>query len=311
MLSHILSGGPQDFAPRLLEIQDSPPTRLPRLVLYAVCSLFVLLLLWAAFGQLDIVASADGRLIPQSYVKIVQPADAGIVQEILVAEGQAVRAGQVLMRMDPRMAQADEQTVRSELALKSLQLRRIDAELASTPLVRRADDPAALFDQVQAQYQDHRRALQDALAQQRQALERAQQDHLSSTELLSKLRQVTPILKAQASSMEDLGKEGYVTQMAAQDKQRDYLEKSQDLRAQEAGVAGARAAIEQARQQLNQIASKYRSDLQNERVEAQAVFDKLQQDLAKQSHKSELLELKAPQAGVVKDLATHTIGTVV
>ena len=310
-MNQLLSHGPQEFAPRLLAIQDSPPARLPRMVLYSVGALFALQLLWAIFGQLDIVASADGRLIPQSYVKIVQPADAGIVQEILVTEGQSVQAGQVLMRMDPRIAQADEQTVRSEMALRSLQLRRIDAELTGAPLARRADDPQELFGHVQAQYRDHRAAMQDALGQQRQALTRAEQDHQSATESLTKLRRITPILEQQASSMSELGRDGYVAQMAAQDKQRDYVEKAQDLRAQEANVGSARAAIEQARQQLNQVASKYRSDLQNERIEAQAAFNKLQQDLAKQSHKSELLELKASQAGIVKDLATHTIGAVV
>ncbi|MGZ5819477.1 MAG: HlyD family efflux transporter periplasmic adaptor subunit, partial [Burkholderiaceae bacterium] len=57
--------------------------------------------------------------------------------------------------------------------------------------------------------------------------------------------------------------------------------------------------------------SKYRSDLQNERIEAEGQYRKLQQDWVKQDHKTGLLELKAPQAGIAKDLATHTAGTVV
>ena len=69
--------------------------------------------------------------------------------------------------------------------------------------------------------------------------------------------------------------------------------------------------MNQARKQIDQIASKYRSDLQNERVEAGGQHSKLQQDWAKQEHRSGLLELRASQAGIVKDLATHTIGTVV
>ncbi len=64
-------------------------------------------------------------------------------------------------------------------------------------------------------------------------------------------------------------------------------------------------------QQVHQTRSKYRSDLENERVEANSELEKLQHDMAKQTHHSQLLELKAPQAGIVKDLATHTIGTVV
>jgi len=95
------------------------------------------------------------------------------------------------------------------------------------------------------------------------------------------------------------------------DKQREYLEKARDQRAQEETVASLAAAMAQAGKQLNQITSKYRSDLQNERVDAEGQLRKLQQDQLKQEHKTALLELKASQAGIVKDLATHTIGTVV
>jgi hemolysin D len=87
-----------DFAPGLLAIQESPPAKLPRAVMYSVSILFLILLVWAIFGKLNIIASAEGRLVPETYLKIVQPADAGIVQQILVEEGQAVKAGQVLIR---------------------------------------------------------------------------------------------------------------------------------------------------------------------------------------------------------------------
>src|ERR1035437_10827241 len=107
----VLSPDALAFAPGLLSIQESPPARLPRAVLYAVGVLFIILLTWATFGKLDIIASAEGRLIPQTYVKIVQPADAGIVQEILVKDGQSVQAGQVLMRMDMKLAEADAKTI--------------------------------------------------------------------------------------------------------------------------------------------------------------------------------------------------------
>lgn len=300
-----------DFAPGLLAIQERPPPKLPRTLMYLVAALFLILLTWSIFGKLDIIASAEGRLVPQSYVKILQPADGGILQEILVKEGQAVKAGQILMRMDPLLAKADQQTLTTELALKSLQLRRIDAELANRPLTRNPDEPEDLFRRVEAQYRDHQQAYHDALGQAREALEKAQRDYAAGTEILTKLREVTPILKAQADSYASMGKEGYVPQVMAQDKQRDYLEKAQDLRAQEATVLSLKAAVMQAKSRLSEVASRYRSELQNERIEAESLYRKLQQEYVKQEHKTALHELKAPQAGVVKDLATHTIGTVV
>ncbi|MDR1935496.1 MAG: HlyD family type I secretion periplasmic adaptor subunit [Candidatus Accumulibacter sp.] len=300
-----------DFAPGLLSIQESPPARLPRAVLYAVCLLFATLLLWALFGQLDIIASAEGRLVPQTYVKIVQPADAGIVEEILVREGQAVRAGQVLIRMDTRIAQADRNTLETELALRSLQLRRIEAELTATPLERLPTDTDDLFRKVEAQHRDRRQAFEDAEGQAREGLRKTRRDYESGKEILAKLREITPLLKAQSDAFTDMGQEGYVAQVTVREKQREYLEKARDLRAQEEAVASLAAAMAQAGKQLSQIASQYRSELQNERVEAEGQYRRLQQEQIKLEHKSGLLELKASQAGIIKDLATHTIGAVV
>lgn len=306
-----LSAEALDFAPGLLSIQESPPARLPRTVMYTVGSLFVILLLWAVFGKLNIIASAEGRLVPQTYVKIVQPADAGIVQEILVKEGQAVQAGQVLMRMDTQLAMADQKTIGNDLGIRSLQLRRIDAELAGARLLKKPDDPDDLYRQVAAQYRDHRQAYSDALGQAQATLNKARHEYSSAIEVLDKLKQITPLLKQQADAYAEMGKDGYAPQVTVRDKQRDYLEKAQDLRAQEATVASLDAVINQSQKQIDQITSKYRSELMNERMDAEGQYRKLGQEWIKQEHKTGLLELKAPQAGIVNDLATHTIGTVV
>jgi hemolysin D len=306
-----LSADALAFAPGLLSIQESPPAPLPRAVLYAIVVLFTLLLLWAAFGRLDVIASAEGQLVPRTYVKIVQPADAGIVKEILVHEGETVVAGQVLLRMDPQDAQADTDTLETALALKSLQLRRIDAELTGKSLQRAATDPSELFERVKAQFDGHQRADADALGQAREALHQAQQDLQAGLDTLEKLKKTNPLLKEQADSYADLAKEGYAAQVVVNEKQRLYLENDQDLYAQQSKVGSLEAAVAVAQQQLREVTSKYRSDLQNERVQAEGEYAKLQQDMIKQAHRSGLLELRAPQAGVVKDLATHTVGTVV
>jgi len=140
---------------------------------------------------------------------------------------------------------------------------------------------------------------------------KAQRDYESGTAVLNKLEQTNPLLKSQSDAYSGLGAEGYVPTVTVSDKQRAYIENQQDLLAQRSTVEGLSAAVKGADQQVREIRSKYRSDLQNERVEANGDYQKLQQDLAKQTHRSNLLELKAPQAGIVKDLATHTVGTVV
>ncbi|MDP3481755.1 MAG: HlyD family type I secretion periplasmic adaptor subunit [Sulfuricella sp.] len=306
-----LSPDALDFAPGLLAIQESPPAKLPRTVMYTVLALFLIMLAWAIFGKLDIIASAEGRLVPQTYVKIVQPADAGIVQDILVQEGQEVEAGQVLMRMDTKFTEADAKTIQNELRLKSLILRRADAELAGRPMTRRKEDPPELYGQVENQYRAHRQAYLDAVGQESESLNKARHDLRSAQETLSKLQQVVPVYQKSAAAYEKLAKDNFVSQLAAQEKVRDRIEKEQDLKAQESNVASLKSSIAASEKKLAQISSNYKSQLQNERVDTESQYQKLRQDWAKIEHKSNLLELKAPQAGIIKDLATHTRGTVV
>ncbi|HSD70456.1 MAG TPA: biotin/lipoyl-binding protein, partial [Woeseiaceae bacterium] len=109
-----------DFAPDIVRVQQQSPSPLPRAVLYAMLALFGTALVWAFAGRLDVVAVAEGKLVPQSFLKIVQPAESGIVRDILVREGEEVTAGQVLVRMDARLSDADGKTLFAEMQRKRL-----------------------------------------------------------------------------------------------------------------------------------------------------------------------------------------------
>lgn len=306
-----LSRDALDFAPGLLSIQESPPAKLPRTVLYSVAVLFGILLVWAIFGKLDIVASAEGRLVPQTYVKIVQPAEGGIVQDILVREGQPVEANEVLMRMDGKLAEADARAIQNELSLKALQLRRIDAELTGRPMTTDAREASGLYTQVEAQYRAHRQSYLDAIAQESAALDKARYELRSAEEIVGKLQQIIPSYRNSAEAYQKLAAQGFVSPLAREEKERDRIEKEQDLRAQVSNAASLKASIQASQKRLAQIGSNYRSELQNERIETEAQYLKVREEWEKVSHKTNLLELRAPQAGIIKDLATHTRGTVV
>jgi hemolysin D len=300
-----------DFAPDILAVQERPPAPLPRTILYLLLGLVAILIVWAIFGKLDVIATAEGKLVPQTYLKIVQPSDGGIVKEILVKEGQSVSASQILMRMDAQLSEADSRILQNELALKQLQLRRIDAELTGSPLKFQKSDNAELFRQIEAQYLAHVRAYQDGINQEKASLAKAQQDLAASMQIQAKLKEVLPSYRAQEDAWQKLGKDGFAPSLMVMEKQRERIEKEQDLKAQEHNVQSLKAAITQSEQRISQVGSNYRQQLQNERVETEAAFRKLEQESAKQAHRQGLLELKAPEAGIVKDLATHTVGTVV
>jgi hemolysin D len=308
---YLRSADPADFAPALARIQEKPPAPLTGSVLKLLFVMLACFLAWAAFGKLDIVAVAEGKLVPQTYLKVVQPAEQGVVKEILVREGDAVSEGQVLMRMDPMLAEADTKTLLVEHHARRLALRRIDAQLAGGILKRQPDDPPEHFARVEAQYVANVSAYQNALAQERSVLEKTNHDLAAAEEIRAKLIQVLPHYREQERAFDKLAKEGFAGRLMYTDKQRERIEKEQDLKTQDFAIQSARATIAQSEKKLAQITADYRRLLQTERVEVAAQLEKTREELAKQAHRRQLLELKAPQSGLVKDLVTHTPGTVV
>lgn len=301
---------PLDFAPALLRIQETPPSPLAGWLMRALLLFFACLMLLAIFGRLDIVAVAPGKLVPLSYLRIVQPLEHGIVKEILVREGEQVREGQILMRMDPRLTEADRRVVDSELKLKRLQIRRIDSEIASASITRRPGEDMMLLAQVEAQQRARRQAHQDAVDAEKAALAKARQDLKVALEVEAKLKQTVPMQKETADGWAQLAREGFAGKLMAQERMRVYLESAQDLKAQTENVESLRASIAQSEKKLAQITSNYRQQLHNERIDTVAQVQRLEEELGKHEHRTGLMELRAPQAGIVKDLATHTVGTV-
>ena len=301
----------RDFAPAILILEAQAPSPLPRALLWTLAALVGCTVLGTLVGRLDMIAVAHGRLVPQNFLKIVQPAEPGVVRELLVQEGDVVAAGQVLVRMDPRLSDADTATVQGQIHQHRLQLRRIDAELSGAAFTARQDDPPALFVQVNSQYRAHRQSQLDAIATETAVVDRSRNDLQAALETEAKLAKALPIHREQAEGWETLAREGFAGKLLALERKRALLEAEQELKAQHAQVESLRAGIAQSERRVVQLQSTYRRDLQDERSRTQAELDRLLQDSARLSVRQSQLELRAPAAGVVKELATHTAGTVV
>ncbi len=307
----MMRAGTDTFSPALLRLQERPPSPLPRALLALMLLLCAALGGWSALGRLDVVAVAQGRLVPLSYVQVVQPADGGIVRDILVREGQAVRAGQVLARMDAALAEADRRRMERDRDGLELQLRRIDAELRNVPVHRRPGDPEALWRETLEQHRAALDALADAVSAERAVLAKATHERAAAIAQAERLRAVLDSAREEELAWRELQHGGYAGRLQADEKQHRREEAERALDSQRHAVAAATQAVEHSERRLQQIVSGQRVKLTQERTEARAALDRLTQELAKQGVQQSLLELRAPQDGVVKELATHTPGAVV
>ena len=119
------------FLPAALSLQETPVHPAPRRLAWRLMLLFVLALLWSVVGQVDIVAVAPGRIIVGDRTKVIQPLEASVVRRVLVRDGDRVRAGQLLVELDPTMATADKASVQEQLRTQVSELARTRALLQS------------------------------------------------------------------------------------------------------------------------------------------------------------------------------------
>jgi HlyD family secretion protein len=295
----------------LFDAVTRDPSQTSRWTVWVIGALFLSLLVWSLLARLDIVAVAEGRLVPQTFVKVVQPADAGILREILVVDGQKVRKGEVLIRLDPTITAADRRSAASQLSLKRLEIRRIDSQLAGRPLAAQSEDDSVLLEQVRTDGLARERAWRDQVAQEEATRSRNESELMAARETLTKLERTLPMYERSARAYEDLAGKSLVGSLEAEQKQREAVEHAQDLKSQQALVASLESTLRAQEKKVEQITSAYRSSLQAERSQRVGEVNQLVEEFRKQGFREGLLELHAPQDGVVKDLATTTIGAVV
>ena len=218
----------RQFLPAALEIIDTPAPALPRAIILTISAAFVLAILWATFGHIDMVAIAPGRIIAADKAKVIQPAETAVVKRILVRDGQAVAAGEVLVELEAAATATAAETarLRESLAAARLEAARFDA-LARAAGGQGANPslPAAagtaphlthLAEQraLTSQYQEHRARLATLDAE----IAKRLAELAAAKELAAKLAQTAPIAKHRAEDYKDLVEKNFMSRHG-------YLEK--------------------------------------------------------------------------------------
>jgi len=194
------------FLPAALEIVETPPSPIGRAIGATLIAVFCLGLIWACFGHVDIVATATGKIVPSGRVKLIQPFETGVVRAIHIRDGKSVKAGEVLIELDPTMSTADEEHIRNDLNAARLDVARLraalsDADDAQTEFHPLLDANPTLVKMQKAylakQVEEHR-AKVAALNRQR-AQKQAERDTAAAT--IQKLEASSPIIKERVDTV--------------------------------------------------------------------------------------------------------------
>lgn len=106
-----------EFKPLLIEIEDKPLNPLGRIILYLVLAIMVFATAWLILAKVDVVVSAQGKVIPSGEIKILKPLESGVVSKIFVKESDKVKKGDILIQIDPTVTDASLSSKQDDLAV--------------------------------------------------------------------------------------------------------------------------------------------------------------------------------------------------
>lgn len=301
------------FLPAALSLQETPAHPAPRRLAWALCALFVIALLWATFGQVDIVAVAPGRIVVSQRTKTLQPLETSVVRKVLVKDGDAVQAGQVLVELDATNASADGASVQEQLASAESEEARTTAlmqalhtmrapQLGGGPIGSNAHAKA----QLQAEWQDITAHLAKLGAE--QARRRAETATVRET--IAKLDATLPIAQQREADFKSLADQGFMSSHAGQDRTRERIEQERDRATQQARLLEAQAASNETEQSRAAYLAETLRSLSERQAQATLKRQQYTQERSKTEQRSKLTQLTAPVAGTVQQVAVHTEGGV-
>jgi hemolysin D len=311
---HVPRGPEREFLPAALEIVETPASPVGRAIGATIILFFAAAIAWASFGRVDIIATAPGKIIPSGRTKLVQPFAAGVVRAIHVEDGQSVKAGQVLIELDPTIDDAERDRLAAELMAARLDVARLTAALqpdwatSFAPPVdaspRQIELQRALL---QNQVEEHRAKVSNLDRQ--MAQNAANREAVAAT--VEKLTLAIPLLRQRAEARKYLADKGVGSKLEYLEVEQDLVEHEQELQVQRARLAEAGAGLAALAEQRQEAVAEYRRDVLADLSKSEEKAAGLAQDLVKAREQSRLQTLTAPVDGTVQQLAVHTVGGVV
>lgn len=301
------------FLPAALEIVETPPSPIGRAIAITVVVLTCLAAAWASVGTVDIVSAAPGKIIPSGRTKLVQPLEAGIVRAIHVRDGQRVRAGDVLIELDPTVSTAELGRLTGDLAAAQLDAARLRAALAAeAPAFQPPSDATSAQAELHRSLLVSQMAEQDAKVAAIESQKKQKEAELATLgAMIEKLETTMPLIEHRVSVRKHLSDREIGSRL-------QYLADLQELTSHQQEVLVLRSRSSEAEAALSAIdetrtrtVAEYRRGLFEELARAEQKATGLQQEVVKAKQKAHQQQLTAPVDGTVHQLAIHTVGGVV
>lgn len=302
------------FLPAALEVIETPPSPIGHALLILIVGGFCITWIWASIGEIDIIATARGKIIPSGHAKIIQPLETGRVRKIYVQDGQLVKAGDPLIEMDPTTAAADNDRLSGEIISLKLEKSRLEALLTESPQTSFTPPAEASADQIA----HHRRLLRTEKEEQRAALN-VNADQIAQTEAsidvlqadITRHRKLLPNIKERVEAKRTLQAKGIAPRMTVLELEERLIETEHGLEAAQKRLAEAEAERDAFSSERDQREAQFKRDILSRLADTDRQIESLRQEIIKASDRERLMVLRAPEGGMIQQLSIHTVGGVI
>ena len=294
-------------------VLEVTPVRL-RIVLYFWVVAIIIFIVWANFALIDEIARGNGEIIPSSQNQIVQNLEGGIVQDILVHEGEIVKKGQILLKIDNKKSSSSygSNIIRVEaLQAKIARLKaesegknfKVSKELCSK-IPNIVANEESLYNTNKRQLNAKINALKERLVQKKQELSEAKTalQHLKSAQEMieTEVRMTQPMVAKGVRSRIDFLK-----------LQREANDISSKYDATRKSIPRLKSAIKEVQSSINETKYRYKSEAKVKLNESIAELRSLKENSTALKDQVTRTEVRSPMNGIIQTLYVHTIGGVI
>ena len=294
-------------------LDDSP--RVVRITLWAILGFFIIMIAWASLAEIDEVTRGDGKAIPSSRLQKIQNLEGGIVAEVFVHEGEVVKAGAPLLRLDDTRFRSNAGESEADRLALEARIQRLTAQLdgketltLSPDIVEKSPDIAngemELFASVNKRIQSELSGLDEQLVQKKQEL----LDYQAKGE---QYRRSLGLLQQEISMSEPLVAKGAISKVEVLRLRRSEVETRGQLESVTLSVPRAQAAIKEIESKMGETRGRYRSEALSQLNEARTELSKLTATGKAIEDRVNRTLVTSPVRGIVQQLMVNTIGGVI
>jgi membrane fusion protein, adhesin transport system len=296
----------------VLLANQSTPTWRP--VSWSLMGFIALFFVWAIFAHFDEVAVATGEVVPQGRIKTIQHLEGGIIEELLVQEGDIVRADAPLVQINLGQLASSREELQIRLDGLLLAKARLDAEAEGKPMQLPADVAARQPRLVAAEEATHEARRQELISTEAVLQSQVYQRERDVNEFTARLQSAENNLKLARERLgmsEDLLKDGLTSRIEHSQTQSQVEALIGEAASMREGLPRARDALSEARERVKELHLKFSREAREMLVETEQSIAQTQELLGTASDQRTRATIKSPIVGIVKNMRYHTIGGVV